>query len=72
MVKFGVIGAGNISKKFLYTLNALKITPYAIASRDYKKALSYQKEYNIKKAYGSYHDLVADPLVEAVYIATPH
>ncbi len=72
MLKFGIIGAGNIAKKFLFTLNELNITPYAIASRDLNKAYRYQKQYGIKKAYGDYQDLVSDKDIDAIYIATPH
>ena len=30
------------------------------------------EEYGYEKVYGSYEELVADPLVELVYVATPH
>lgn len=71
--KVGIIGAGNIAGKIADTLNKLDaFEPYAIASRDIEKANAFAKEYNIEKSYGSYEELVNDPEVELVYIATPH
>ena len=37
-----------------------------------EKAEKFAKEYGAQKAYGSYEDLVSDPEVELVYVATPH
>jgi len=44
----------------------------AVASRDADRAAAFAARYGIARSYGSYHDLVADPGVDAVYIATPH
>jgi predicted dehydrogenase len=33
---------------------------------------SFAEQYSVSTAHGSYEDLVADPLVDVVYIATPH
>ena len=71
-MKIGIIGAGSIARKICETINKMdnEFELYAISSRDMIKALDYKKEYNIEKAYGSYLDLVKDPLVDLVYIAT--
>ncbi len=45
---------------------------YAIASRDIEKAKLMADQYGFSKAYGSYEDMLSDPLVELVYIALPH
>jgi predicted dehydrogenase len=42
------------------------------ASRDLQKAKDFASENGFEKAYGSYEDMVADPNVDAVYVATPH
>ena len=48
------------------------VTLYAVASRSLEKAEAFAKEHKAKKAYGSYAELVRDPAVDLVYIATPH
>lgn len=55
------------------TLNAMDDAQfYAVGSRSMEKAEKFAKEYGAQKAYGSYEDLVSDPEVELVYVATPH
>ncbi|HYC06456.1 MAG TPA: Gfo/Idh/MocA family oxidoreductase, partial [Candidatus Binatia bacterium] len=44
----------------------------AVGSRDRAKAEAYAAKNGISRAYGSYEELLADPEVEAVYIATPN
>ena len=73
MFRIGIIGAGWIAEKMAHAIAPLKdIEVYAIASRSIQKAESFAKEYNIPKAYGSYAEMVTDPQVDLVYIATPH
>jgi predicted dehydrogenase len=72
MIRFGVIGAGNIARKFCEAANGVEANLYAVASRNIEKAKDYQKTYGFEKAYGSYASMFADPLVDCVYIATPH
>lgn len=71
--KIGILGAGNIAGIVADTLVKLDgFEPYAVASRDIKKANAFADRYNITKRYGSYEELAADPDVELIYIATPH
>ncbi|MFW6298926.1 MAG: Gfo/Idh/MocA family protein [Bacillota bacterium] len=72
MVRFGVLGAGKIAKKFANTMNAMGLNLYAIASRSRRKAEDYKQRFNYEVAYEGYDALLSDPLVDAVYIATPH
>ncbi|MGN0436492.1 MAG: Gfo/Idh/MocA family protein, partial [Wujia sp.] len=75
MINFrvGIMGAGNIADTVADTLNKVDgLEPYAIASRDMAKACEFGDKHNIEKRYGSYEELVADPDVELIYIATPH
>ncbi len=72
-MKIGIIGAGNIAGTMATTLQQLKGTEcYAIASRDISRARAFADKYGFEKAYGSYSDMLSDPYVELVYIATPH
>jgi predicted dehydrogenase len=45
---------------------------YAAGSRDLAKAENFAKKYGMKKAYGSYDELAADPEIDIIYIATTH
>lgn len=69
----GIIGAGHIALKMASTLAALpRIHRYAIASREMRKARTFAKEQGFERAYGSYEELMDDPKVDLIYIATPH
>lgn len=68
-----ILGAGSIARTMAATINKMEeVTSYAIASRDFKKAEDFAKEFGLTKAYGSYEEMLKDPEVELVYIATPH
>lgn len=73
MFKLGIIGAGWIAEKMAAALAPLEdYCVYAIASRSIEKAEAFAKKWNVPKAYGSYEEMVGDPYVDLVYIATPH
>ena len=72
-IKWGIIGAGNIARKFATALTSMKDTELtAIASRNIKKAERFAETFHIKKSYGSYEELIKDEEIDVVYIATPH
>lgn len=71
--KIGIIGAGWIAHKMTLTVSSLTdVENYAIASRDLSRAKAFAESYGFKRAYGSYQELVDDPEVDLVYVATPH
>lgn len=72
-MNIAILGAGSIAAVLAETMNKMKdISLYAVASRDINKAEAFAKKYGVKKAYGSYEDMLKDERVELVYIATPH
>lgn len=72
-LKVGIIGAGWIAEKAAITLNGLtQCDCYAIASRTLEKAEAFATQWQMEKAYGSYTELINDPDVDLVYVATPH
>ncbi|MDP4089277.1 MAG: Gfo/Idh/MocA family oxidoreductase [Bacillota bacterium] len=72
-MKMAILGAGSIARSMSATIREMEeITNYAVASRDYKKAEAFAKEFGFEKAYGSYEEMLSDPEVELVYVATPH
>jgi predicted dehydrogenase len=73
LLRVGIIGAGWIAEKAAITLNGLETCEaYAIASRTLDKAQAFAEKWQIPQAYGSYTELINDPTVDLVYIATPH
>ena len=69
----GIMGTGNIAAVMAETLNRMKgVKLYAVASREKVKADVFAGKHGVKKAYGSYEELVKDNKVELIYIATPH
>ncbi|MCI1636556.1 MAG: Gfo/Idh/MocA family oxidoreductase [Bifidobacterium crudilactis] len=79
-VNVAILGAGGIANTMARTLLAMKsderyrglINPYAVAARDSERARGFAERYGFPVSYGSYEDMVADPDVDLVYIATPH
>lgn len=72
-IRVGIIGAGWIAHKMAQALAPLSDAEVlAIASRSEQKAREFADEYGIERAYGSYEELVSDPDVDLVYVATPH
>ena len=73
MIRWGIIGAGNIAKRFVNSLNNSEngklyaIASYTKANRDY-----YLENYNDVKVYDNYVSLLEDENVDAVYVATRH
>ena len=70
-VKIGVIGAGGIARRRtipgMLLANNIELT----AVMDIFKIDEIAAEFGVKKAYSKVEDILADPDVEAVYIATP-
>ena len=72
-IRWGIIGAGKIAKKFAQDLNTIPDAQlYAIASRDITRAKKFASDFSALKSYGSYEELALDNNIDAVYIATPH
>ena len=69
----GIMGAGGIASVVCQTIAKVQDTVcYAIASRSPEKSQRFAKDHGFEKAYGSYEELVQDPKVDLVYVATPH
>ncbi len=72
-MRVGIIGTGWIAEKAAITLRGLNdIEAYAVGSRAKETAEAFAAKWGVKKAYGSYSELIADTDVDLVYIGTPH
>ncbi len=72
-VRWGVLGVGNVCE--LKSAPAMNHIPHsklvAVMRRDEAKVKDYAARHSIDKWYTSAHDLIHDPEVNAIYIATP-
>ena len=69
---WGILGPGGIATAFAEDLKKLEgHSIAAVGSRTLSKAQSFANTFG-GTAYGSYEELVADPQVDAIYVATPH
>ena len=72
-IKVGIIGAGKIAAVMADTVSRMRgAEMYAVASRNMDKAMEFASIHHATRPYGSYEDMLSDPAVELVYIATPH
>ena len=72
-MKIGIIGAGHIAEVVAPTLAAMDcIECYAVSSRSLDRAQAFAEKFGFRKFYGSYEEMLRDPDVELVYVATPH
>jgi xylose dehydrogenase (NAD/NADP) len=72
-VRWGILSTADITHKLLAgARKSAAVEVVAVGSRDPAKAAAHAKANGIPTAHGSYEALLADPAVEAVYIATPN
>ncbi|MEP7320052.1 MAG: Gfo/Idh/MocA family oxidoreductase [Panacibacter sp.] len=72
-IKWGMIGCGNVTEKksgpaFNNVPNSALV---AVMARNIEKSADYAKRHSVPKWYNNVHDLINDPEVNAIYIATP-
>lgn len=72
-LKWGVIGAGGIADRRTIPgiISANNAELIAVMDVNMKLAEYVREKYQAKRAYDKFEDLLADPEIEAVYIATP-
>jgi len=70
--RWGILGPGGIARAFATDLQSLDgHTVAAVGSRTLSNAQEFVSTFG-GTAYGSYEELVADPAIDAIYVATPH
>ena len=69
---WGILGTGGIARAFAQDLNLIQgHTIGAVGSRTLENAQKFSATFG-GTAYGSYEELVTDPTIDAIYVATPH
>lgn len=73
IVRWGILGAGDIADRI--TAPAMRQAPHsalvAVARRDRAAAEAFAQRHGARRAYDTTENLLDDPEVDAVYVATP-
>ncbi len=73
VLRWGIIGCGDVAEKkggpSLYLAEGSELV--AVMRRDLEKAEDFARRHGAKRAYNTVEALLADPEIDAVYIATP-
>ena len=71
-LRWAVLGAGVIANEMARALQAMGRTLDAAGNRTHDKAVAFAEKYGVKKVYADYHEMFADPDIDAIYLTTPH
>ena len=72
-VRWGILATGSIAANFCRDLALVDDNEIAaVGSRRPDAARAFADQVGAARAHGSYEELVADPDVDVVYVATPH
>jgi len=73
VVRWGILAPGWIAQQFAGALRrGTRQEIVAVGSRNIGRARAFADDWGAPTAYGSYDELVNDPLVDIVYVASPH
>ena len=72
-LNWGILASGGIARKFAHSARTVEEARLcAVASRSPGKAESFAQQHGVDRFYDRYEALLADPDVEAVYVANTH
>lgn len=70
-LRWGILGAGHIARRFAHEVpQHTRSTIAAVGARELSRAEAFAQELGVERAHGSYAELIADPGVDAIYLAT--
>ena len=70
-IRWGILGTGAIAKAFAEAIQETEGDLIAVASNTKHRAEEFVKDYQCEPVEG-YHNLISNPAINAVYVATPH
>ena len=71
-LRWGVLAPGGIAASMARALQRSSQRIVAVGSRTQSHADEFAARFGVERAYGSYEQLVSDPDVDVVYVASPH
>ncbi|MDB5102669.1 MAG: oxidoreductase domain protein [Fibrobacteres bacterium] len=71
-LRWGLLGAGKIARKFAGDLISQGIPVVSVASRDAERAALFASDLSLPQSHASYQALLDNPDVDVIYIALPN
>lgn len=72
-IRWGIVGPGRIAENVVRDFPLVEgARAFAVGSRSPERAADFARRHGLERAHGSYAELIADPDVDVLYIATPH
>jgi len=72
-LRWGIVGPGRIARNVVTDFDHVAgSTVVAVASRSQARADGFAEEFGVARAHGGYRQIIDDPEVDVLYIATPH
>lgn len=72
-IRWGILGTGNIARKLAHDIGTMDDAEVvAVGSRSQANADAFASAQSVPNAYGSYNELIRDPNVDVIYVATPN
>ena len=72
-IRWGIVGPGRIAESVIDDFAVVDgARAVAVASRSAERAQAFAGRHGLDRSYGSYAEIIADPDVDVLYLATPH
>ncbi|MBM5695453.1 gfo/Idh/MocA family oxidoreductase [Listeria seeligeri] len=71
-LNWAIIGPGSIAHRFAEGMKQLNREIYAVGARSLEKGKAFANQYDIKNVYSDFDEMLTNPEIDVVYIATPH
>lgn len=72
-LRWGIVGPGRIARNVIKDFEHVPGSRVvAVASRSSDRAAAFARDFGVERAYGSYREIIEDPDVDVLYVATPH
>lgn len=71
-INWAILGTGVVANEMARALSIAHKEIYAVGNRTHDKAVAFAEKYGVTKVYDDFHEMFTDPLVDVIYITTPH
>ncbi|MBQ9063606.1 MAG: Gfo/Idh/MocA family oxidoreductase [Eubacterium sp.] len=73
LIRWGITGTGKIADIYANMIRSLPdMEVSGVAARDAAKTERFRSEHDIRKAYASLEEMIADGQIDCVFVGTPH